>query len=49
MCGATMAVRPGSDRTMRGKVWLTLRCARCGHEEVAHVTPAEWRRMHPHD
>ncbi len=47
LCGATMAIDPGSDRTVRGKVWFRMRCAKCGHVELDHTTRETWRRIAP--
>lgn len=33
-CGHTMQVMDGSDRTVRDKVYFTLRCPACGHQEL---------------
>ena len=33
-CGHTMQVMDGSDKTVRDKVYFTLRCPACGHHEM---------------
>ena len=33
-CGHVMHVVDGSDRTVRDRVWFTLRCNCCGHMEL---------------
>lgn len=45
LCEGRMEVVPGSDRTMRGKVFYSLRCPRCGHTELERTTVERWRHM----
>ena len=33
-CGHTMQVVEGSDKTVRDRVWFSLRCPSCGHMEL---------------
>ena len=33
-CGHTMQVVDGSDRTVKQRVWFSLRCPCCGHMEL---------------